>query len=124
MLVIEPDNQLGETYHQALNGMGLTVRCVQDAQGALVELEKNKPKLITLEVQLPGHNGVELLHEMRSYSDWQAIPVLFLTVVSETELGINRTAWHNLKIAAYCYKPLTSLQQLTKTITDLMEHVS
>ncbi len=121
VLVVEPDDQLGETYQRVLNDAGVKVKRVQNAEEALVKLEASNPRLMTLEVQLPGHNGIELLHEMRSYSDWRSIPVLFMTIVPEAELGLSQ---HEEGVIGHCYKPQTSLQQLTDTVLSALEQLS
>ena len=116
VLLIEPDHVLGTVYQAALEHAGHhTVHC-RAAQVALYQAEKMRPDVVVLELQLPGHGGIEFLYEFRSYPEWQAIPVILHTMVAAKDLP----AWQDqhLGIAAHHYKPATSLKQLIQAVNQ------
>lgn len=114
ILLLEPDALLARTYSRSLEAAGHTVHCQKDAQKALTILDENQIDIIILELQLAGHNGVEFLYELRSYPDWDDIPVMLHTMVPVAHPGLGRTFWKELGISEYQYKPQTSLQQLVQ----------
>lgn len=117
ILLIEPDTVLATIYSRGLRAAGHTVSWVTIAQEAVFEADKHSPDVIILELQLVGHNGVEFLHELRSYPDWQAVPVVVHTNVPQTDLS--PTLQTGLGVAAYHYKPQTTFQNLLTTLNRL-----
>jgi len=114
VLLIEPDMMLGGIYKTALEGAGYTVELHRHAQAAVFATENVCPDLVILELQLPGHGGVEFLYEFRSYPDWQSITVLLHTWVNENSLDFN--SLNKLGIDGYLYKPVTTLRKLIHTV--------
>ena len=118
VLVVEPDKLLASTYRRAMEDSGITSEWQSSAQDAIDSIDKSKPKLIILELQLHVHNGIEFLHELRSYPDWQMIPIILLTLVPEHELGLSEDSKKQLNIVGYHYKPHTSLEQLVEFVNE------
>lgn len=112
VLLVEPDTVLARTYKTALQRAGLKVAVQQDAQGAIHSVDQQQPGIIILEIQLGEHNGVEFLYELRSHTDWQRMPVIIQTAISEQELGLSEQVINQLGIEAILYKPQTSLEKL------------
>ncbi len=120
ILIVEPDKVLGDTYARALQGAGYKVALSTDAQTAILSVDQQKPKLIILELQLAKHNGVEFLYELRSYPDWQKVPVIVLSSISQIESGIGQDIQKRLGILHHCYKSQTSLTKLIKIVKDIL----
>ena len=120
ILLMEPDRLLANSYAQALTTAGHDVFWRTHAQGGVGALDDHKIDLIILELKMPQHNGVEFLHEVRSYPEWDNIPVLLHTMVSADNNGLGRQFWTQLGVADYCYKPQTSLASLTHHVNRLL----
>jgi DNA-binding response OmpR family regulator len=120
VLLVEPDKLLATSYRKALGREGIAADWQQTAQGAINSIDRVKPQLILLEVQLHGHNGIEFLHELRSYTDWQKIPIVLFTLVPEHELGLTAEAKEQLSIVDYKYKPHTSLEQMVSVVKNFV----
>jgi DNA-binding response OmpR family regulator len=122
ILLIEPDKLLASTYRQALETAGHTVVMCASAQSAVFAADEQKPDVVIMELQLIGHSGLEFLYEFRSYSEWQAIPVVINTTVPAGEFS---GSWEVLKkhlgVQAYHYKPLTSLHKLLRSIAAVSQ---
>jgi DNA-binding response OmpR family regulator len=116
ILLVEPDRLIAKTYMQALKKAGHTVQACATAQSAVFCADERQPDLLILEIQLVGHSGIELLYELRSYPDWQELPVVIVTNVPAGEF---QGSWPLLKnelgVLSYHYKPLFSLQALCDT---------
>lgn len=116
ILLIEPDTILGETYASALRSTGHEVALHHQAETGIFAVDEKKPDLILLELQLPGHGGVEFLHELRSYTEWQQIPVLLHTMIAPKRIRHYIGRLQSLGVIDYLYKPAASLQQMMKAV--------
>lgn len=119
ILLVEPDAVLARTYTQALHHAGYSVTCAISAQGALHAAEAETPCLVILELQLPVHNGVAFLHEFRSYSEWESVPIVVISYLSLASLShIKEVLVQDFGVCACLHKPRTSLQQLLKVVRE------
>jgi two-component system chemotaxis response regulator CheY len=119
ILLLEPDTMLGSTYAEALQAKGYKVAWCQDAQGAVDRLNAAKPDVIITELQLAKHNGVEFLYELRSYTDWQKLPVLVLSSVPLKDKVLASALWQNIGVTQYLYKPLAKLEDIIRSVDAL-----
>lgn len=55
------------------------VSLVKSGEQALKFLEKNRPDLILLDIQMPGMDGFETIRKVKENRENREIPVLFLT---------------------------------------------
>ena len=111
---------LAKTYATALTAEGHHVLRAQDAQSAITATDTIRPACIILEIQLPQHNGVEFLYELRSHADWQSIPVIILSQLAVDRLGLNQSSMQELGVRAFCYKPDTNLLTLNTMIETVL----
>lgn len=80
ILLVEPDKVLAGTTLREFDAQGHAVRWARNAQTAVDAVDADMPDVIILELQLGIHNGIELLYELRSYTEWQGIPVVLYTI--------------------------------------------
>lgn len=118
ILIVEPDAQLAQIYKKSLELNGHNVRTCTSAEAAIESIDTAKPDLIIAELELATHNGVELLYELRSYGDWQAIPVIVLTNQPFADNSRSLKAWQQLKVAGHFYKPHISLRRLSEIVSS------
>lgn len=62
-----------------LEGEGFQVRLAEDAETALKTLQTHRPRLILMDIQLPGMDGLELTRRLRREPAWQDVIVLALS---------------------------------------------
>lgn len=120
VLLVEDDPDLAELYLLQLKRAGFKVRLAETAQAALRQLERRPPEVIVLDMLLPEYNGLGLLHEMRGYSDWRAIPVIILSNIPARELGVTEHTLEQLGISRYLEKAKTSGPQLVAALQAIM----
>lgn len=118
ILLIEPDTILAKLYRTSLERAGHAVTVADGAQAAVNKLNGQLPDLIVAELQLVEHNGVEFLYELRSYPEWQTIPLLVHSLVPPTALELTPLQQDRLGIIGHLYKPATSLQQLRRQVAE------
>ena len=119
VLIVEPDRKLGQIYANVLRSRKHRVALTMTAQDAVLAADANKPDVVLLELQLTAHSGIEFLYELRSYTDWTAIPVIILSSVPPAEFEASRKLLANrLGVVAYHYKPQTSLQTILHAVEN------
>lgn len=117
ILLIEPDLLLGQTYEAGLSRKGHDVVRVDTVERALMALERHIPDVIILEIQLQTHDGIEFMHELRSYSEWRHIPILINTYIRTQNLAGTTSALKELGVVQVLYKPSTTLTKLVHAVT-------
>jgi DNA-binding response OmpR family regulator len=65
-----------------LEAEGFTVTTAVDGCSALEKIEQTRPDLVVLDVMMPGHDGLDVLRELRTRPDIAEIPVVLLTAKS------------------------------------------
>jgi len=77
VLVVEDDPSFGQTLQDILERSGYAVAHTTDALDVSAMLREAHPDVVLLDLKLPGHNGCEVLREIRSRD--ADIPVFLMT---------------------------------------------
>ncbi len=121
ILLLEPDAALARTYIAALEYSGHSVRRTISAQDAVFLVDERIPDVVIVELQLVAHSGIEFLYELRSYTEWQKLPVLIHSIVPPNEFAASTTLLRDrLGVREYLYKPHTSLSKLLRSINEVV----
>lgn len=123
VLLIETDHILASNMRTFFEAHGHILDWQVDPQRAVFSADDNRPDAVVLDLMLAGRSGVEFLYEFRSYPDWQDLPIVVFSNVSERELGQCINTFPQLDIAAYHYKPHTTLKQLLQTLEQVISPV-
>lgn len=83
ILLIEDDQWLADSFLTVLRSRGHEVTHLSTAHEAMRWIDKQKPTLIIADVLLGDHNTFTLFHELQSYPDTAAIPVIILTALGK-----------------------------------------
>ena len=79
-ILIVDDNPVNlKLAHLLLTGEGHDVRTANDAEEALEVLKVFSPRLILMDIQLPGMDGLELTRRLKADPATRAITILGLT---------------------------------------------
>lgn len=116
ILLVEYDQLLADIYWKVLQPP-YQINFARDAQSSIDILDSNKIDLIILDPQLGHHNGIELVHEIRSHDDWLSIPIVIMSSLPESEFPYTKQAWERYGVTEFCYKVDTKPQKL-KLIAD------
>ena len=79
MLIVDDNPANLKLARVVLSGAGYEVRTAADAEEALVALETFRPRLILMDIQLPGMDGLELTRRLKADPRSQGIVILALT---------------------------------------------
>jgi CheY-like chemotaxis protein len=124
VLLVEPDRILAKNYLSALKSAGHDVVWRSSGQAAVHAADEVRPDVILLELQMPGHNGLEFLYELRSYPEWQDIAVILLTMVPDMALRSEEPILERLGVKGYLYKPQTKLRHVVLAVERALQTVS
>ncbi len=82
VLVVDDEVAVNELLVSALQFNGFTVMSVGTGTEALRAVEKERPSIVVLDVNLPDFDGFEVCRRMRAYG--HDVPVIFLTARNES----------------------------------------
>ncbi|MBF0330776.1 MAG: response regulator [Candidatus Omnitrophica bacterium] len=101
VLVVDDDPVGGKLVQSRLSKEGYDVIVATDGDIGLVELRKNLPDLIVLDIEMPEMNGYSFIVEMKKDEAIQNTPVIVLTAHEE-----NRAIFARRGIKHYLVKPV------------------
>ncbi len=84
IILAEDDAKLRKMYADFLGAQGYTVVTAQDGEEALQLLYKLTPRVLILDIMMPGLDGVETCRRARKIVDPE-VPILFLTATDNME---------------------------------------
>lgn len=93
------------------------VTCVKSGKDAFKALAKKKCDLILLDYLMPDLDGPEVLRNIQDTKDWEDIPVIFLTGVTEKDKVLHTLA--ELRPQGYMIKPSKKSEIVAKIIEVL-----
>ena len=121
ILLLEPDTILANSYMRAFEHVGHSVRRTVSAQDAVFQVDELLPHVVIVELQLVAHSGIEFLYELRSYHEWQQLPVLIHSCIPPAEFSDSMNLLRDkLGVKQYLYKPHTSLAKLLRSIDEVV----
>jgi len=90
ILVVDDEESIRELYRAELVDDGYDVDLAADGHQALRRLEAGRPDLVTLDVKMPGIDGIETLRRIREKD--ATIPVILVTAFGEFKQDFNTWA--------------------------------
>ena len=85
ILIVEDDTAIREGVAEFLKENEYEVLCAEDGEKALEILKSKEIHLALLDIMLPKKNGIEVLKELRTFSE---LPVIMLTAVTDEETQV------------------------------------
>ena len=79
IFVVEDDSNIRELESYALRNSGYEVAEFCDGKNLIEECASKKPKLVILDIMLPGTDGISLLKQLKASPETKNIPVMFIT---------------------------------------------
>jgi CheY-like chemotaxis protein len=122
ILLLETDRILAKNLSKFLATLGHDVAWCVEPQEAIDCADQHCPDVIILDLMLANsRSGVEFLYEFRSYPEWQNLPVVIFSHVAAEKLKGCLDSLKQLNVAAYRYKPTTSLTDLAASINQALK---
>lgn len=83
VLLVEDDGWLAELEADVLRKAGYEVTHVTNGEAAIDAVDSVKPDVLVIDMLLTGTTALTLLHELQSYPDTKAIPVILCTNLAD-----------------------------------------
>ena len=83
IVVIEDEADIRELLSYNLEREGYSVHQAEDGEAGLSIIKENKPRLVLLDLMLPGIDGIEVCRRLRANEDTSTLPIIMLTAKSE-----------------------------------------
>jgi len=87
IMIIDDDHQARETITQELYKFGYTVESIPEFTDIYSALNRFKPKLFILDINLKGADGRTLCNEIKANLSYAHIPIILLTTLSYAQIG-------------------------------------
>lgn len=84
ILIVDDSESIREVVNFALETEGYNVLIGVDGKDALKHLNGQPIDLVITDLHMPEMDGIELIKQIRGNSNYQRIPILFLTTESQT----------------------------------------
>ncbi|MGA2166006.1 MAG: response regulator [Solirubrobacteraceae bacterium] len=81
MLIVEDDPSLGRILEETLNHQGVPTQLVRTAQAAVERIRHTKPKILLLDLMLPGDSGFTVIERLRGEGLLADTPLLVYTAL-------------------------------------------
>ena len=108
---VEDDASIRELMLYTLRASGFEAEGFCDGSALFEALDKHKPRLITLDVMLPGMDGIEILRHLRSAPATAAIPVI---MASAKGTEYDRVLGLDLGADDYLSKPFSMIEMVSR----------
>jgi CheY-like chemotaxis protein len=92
VLVVDDDRELREALAESLSEAGYRTQQASHGRQALEKLAFSIPDAILIDVMMPVMNGVELLRALRADPHLCHVPVILMTGVNDSMIGVRLNA--------------------------------
>jgi CheY-like chemotaxis protein len=89
VLVVDDNPDIHDLFRRYLSGYGYRAVVARDAEEANTLLDQIKPDAITLDLMMPGQDGLALLHALHTQPRTHDIPVIVCSILEERELALS-----------------------------------
>ncbi|MBQ8620820.1 MAG: response regulator transcription factor [Oscillospiraceae bacterium] len=108
---VEDDASIRELMLYTLRASGFQAEGFCDGDSLFEALERHRPRLITLDIMLPGMDGIEILRRLRSSAATASIPVI---MASAKGTEYDRVLGLDLGADDYLSKPFSMLEMVSR----------
>jgi len=111
-MVVDDEENIRFLYKEELEDEGFSVELAKNGEEALEKLPDFKPDLITLDIKMPGMNGIEVLKRIREQD--RELPIVLCSAYGEYKQDF--TTWASDAYVVKC----ADLTELKTTIRRLL----
>ncbi|MFL0801298.1 MAG: response regulator [Agarilytica sp.] len=101
-LVVDDSLSARRSLAQFVSDMGMEVTTAKDGFDAISAIERKKPSLLLVDLEMPRMNGLELTAHLRSRAEYKDIPVIMITSRSTDR---HKTLAESAGVDTYLTKP-------------------
>jgi len=117
ILLIESDRLLADNLTQNLKSAGHKINWIVDLQLAIEAIDEKLPEAVIIDLVLAGKSGIEFLYELRSYPEWQNVPVIIWSDLTGEETTRLYDSFRDLGVIAYHRKSTARLGDIARSLS-------
>lgn len=119
VLLVDDDPLIIRMYQKKLEQDGYAVDIATNGEEALIQVMKQKPDIILLDVMMPKMNGVQTLKKLKEQEETATIPVIILTNLGDREEDVENAK--SLGALDYLVKSEIELRELSLRVKKAVE---
>ena len=116
VMIVDDDVDCLRSLPQLLKPWGFKVTTLADPKDFWTVLQAVLPDILILDINMPQINGFEICQSLRSNLNWQRLPVLFLSVMSDTN---TQNLAFGVGADDYLCKPIVGLDLANRILNRL-----
>jgi two-component system response regulator (stage 0 sporulation protein F) len=113
ILIVDDEENIRFLYKEELEDEGFAVDLARNGEEALAKVDHFQPDLITLDIKMPGLNGLEVLKRIREQK--KNLPIILCSAYGEYKQDL--TTWASDAYVVKC----ADLTELKETIRRLLK---
>ena len=118
ILIVDDDLSISRSYQKYLGSEGYTVFTADDGRSGFMMIEKERPDLVLLDINMPVKTGLELLEDLNRVFEKKDIPlIIMLTAYGDLDAAVKAM---NLGAYEFLTKPVP-LEKLRSTVECALE---
>lgn len=90
ILVVDDEEAIRLLYQEELSEAGYKVEVAADGSEALRRMHQSRPDLVTIDIKMPGMDGIELLRRVREIH--RDLPIIICTAYGDFKLDFGTWA--------------------------------
>lgn len=90
ILVVDDEEAIRQLYQEELREAGYQVEVASDGHAALKMVQRSRPDLMTIDIKMPGMDGIELLRRVREI--YRDLPIVICTAYGDFKLDFGTWA--------------------------------
>lgn len=119
VLIVDDEEDVCSLLKMVVERHGLVARVASDGYAAMESIEQSRPDLIILDLKMPRLSGYELFARLKSDEDYQKIPIVVITGVTQ-DSDVDDEEWaRRLGAEEFLTKPF-DLEELGKRVEQLV----
>ncbi len=116
VILVVDDDKANLSLAQRILGSQYRIAASNSGKASLKYLERHRPDLILLDINMPEMNGFEVMEKLRSDAHLKTIPVIFLTADATAETEIKCFRMGAMDFVTKPFVPDILLSRVSKTI--------
>ncbi len=118
ILIVDDDLSILRSYQKYLESEGYTVFTADDGRAGYIMIEKERPDLVLLDINMPVKSGLDLLADLNKTFDKKDVPlIIMLTAYGDLDAAVRAM---NLGAYEFLSKPVP-LEKLRSTVECALE---
>lgn len=117
VIVVDDDPMVGNLTRDLLLDEGYRVLLIQDSLAAIPALKEKKPRLLVMDIMMPGLDGMELCRRVKSDPELKAMKVI---LVSGKSMDVEKQRAFRLGADFFIQKPY-NVDVFAKTVRQVLE---